>query len=199
MAEQLRAAVKEHDSELPDSGIRGELEKALKHHQACLSKADHAWHMAETGCINATTEKELESEQASCNKFEEELKDACKALHKTAAKAMVEGPEILKESATNCCAEWNEAEPKLNDPSWKLRVWPDALMIAGNLDKERETQMNLEKLLQVEAMRKNLLDAELVAPPDARRALATMRTLTSGAHSKSTLPSLDELSRQSNG
>ncbi|CAE8666582.1 unnamed protein product, partial [Polarella glacialis] len=98
--------------------------------------------------------------------------------------AVVDGPEVVTESARQCCADWEAAEPKLRSAVWKQRVWPGIYDASARLDRERTTQDGLQTLLQVEGTKKHLLDAERVAPPEARRALAAMRSASAAGNAR---------------
>lgn len=166
-------------SALPDSAMRAQLLQALQEQQVCAQHAEDAWRLAELGCDIGCREKELEHEEMACSAREEALMGACRSLYSTASQAVIDGPEEVVSIARRFTTDWSAAETQLSSASWKERVWPSLFRAAARHDNERATQESLTKLLEIEANRKHLLDAELVAPPEAKRSLAAMRAAAS--------------------
>eukprot|EP00913_Durusdinium_trenchii_P025448 g23890.t1 len=72
---------------------------------------------------------------------------------------------------------WLRAERKFASAARSSQpLWRSVCQQAERLDAERITQEKISGLLDAELKRKVLLDAELVAPPEAKRALASLRT-----------------------
>eukprot|EP00930_Biecheleria_cincta_P066878 TRINITY_DN531_c1_g1_i1.p1 TRINITY_DN531_c1_g1~~TRINITY_DN531_c1_g1_i1.p1 ORF type:complete len:983 (-),score=302.74 TRINITY_DN531_c1_g1_i1:23-2947(-) len=166
-------------SALPDSAMREQLLEALQEQQVCAQQAEDAWRLAELGCDIGCREKELEHEEMACSVREEALMGACRTLYSTASQAVMDGPEEVVSLARRFTTDWSAAETQLSSAPWKERVWPSLFRAAARHDNERATQESLTKLLEIEAKRKHLLDAELVAPPEAKRSLAAMRAAAS--------------------
>lgn len=166
-------------SSADDSALREQLELALRQHQACTTRAEDAWRLAEMGCDIGGSEDSLAHEELACNVTEEDLLHACRGIYSVASEVAAEGTDDLVPLARQFTTDWEAAEALLGGMDWKGKVWPSLFRASGRLDAERATQDALTALLQMEAKRKNLLDAELVAPPEAKRALAAMRSLSS--------------------
>eukprot|EP00441_Pelagodinium_beii_P040102 CAMPEP_0197628710 /NCGR_PEP_ID=MMETSP1338-20131121/6895_1 /TAXON_ID=43686 ORGANISM="Pelagodinium beii, Strain RCC1491" /NCGR_SAMPLE_ID=MMETSP1338 /ASSEMBLY_ACC=CAM_ASM_000754 /LENGTH=934 /DNA_ID=CAMNT_0043199703 /DNA_START=24 /DNA_END=2828 /DNA_ORIENTATION=+ len=162
-------------SRSPDSAMREQLQLALREHQVCSARATDAWNLAETGAEIGAKQQKLELEELACNAMEEDLLRACQNLYSTATQAVVDGPEQVIPIARQFAADWEDAESRLRGSKWKQTVWPSIYRASARLDAERGTQDGLNTLLQIESKRRSLLDAELVAPPEAKRALAAMR------------------------
>ena len=145
-----------------DEVLRRELREALEEQEACGGRALEAWHRAERGCEEGVG---LVEEQESCLEREEALTVACRRLYASAAS----GYE----------AQWQRAEKKLSmgrrlrEPTWQM-----AQQCAVGWQKELKAQEELSRLLEQELRHKVLLDAELMAPAEAKRAIASLRQLT---------------------
>jgi len=150
-----------------DEAIRSELLAALELHQECSSRAEDVWRLAEAGCDVGSKENELQMEASACLAHEEDLAEACRAIYKVAKVTKL--PE-----ARSFEQYWLRAEKKFKSSALP---WQRAMDVAEQLDAERVSKEKLSNLLDLELKRKVLLDAELVAPPEAKRALASLRTL----------------------
>jgi len=163
---------------IPECTLRGELMRALEQHEVCMSRAEEVWRQAELGCARGAGEAELELEQETCARCEEDLTMAARGLCSTAAQAAWDGPEAIAAPSKKCSQDWEAAEPQLVRAAVDRRnVWPLVLKLAASLDSERKAQQALKTVLRGEQTRRNLLDAEIAAPPEARRALAAMRVM----------------------
>ncbi|CAJ1346139.1 unnamed protein product [Effrenium voratum] len=152
---------------LGNEALRRELEAALEAHQECSAQAEDLWHLAEAGCNVGAQQRELELEQSACTQHEEELTRACRRLCDVAGKA----------GDRSYAAKWSAVEQKLKGLGLRS-AWASALEATELLEAEHLCQEKISKQLEQELRRQALLEAELVAPPEAKRALASLRTVT---------------------
>jgi len=164
---------------------RQDLMAAAEEHRSALTRTEEAWHLAELLCERGAREHEIAAEGVACRAREEALTDATRRLYITAARAEATGSEAVAGACRRCLADWDGAEPRLVASRAACgAVWPKALIAADGLDQEREMQDGLQTILRSEATRRDLLEAELVAPSEARRAFASIRAATSAVAAK---------------
>lgn len=155
-----------------DAALRTELRQALLEHEALGASATEAWRLAEQGC--AAGASGLLAEEQWCSEREEALAAACRGLYELSRAApgtAAKGYEL----------QWLRAEKKLRHLVWqrsRAPTWQMAHHCAERLQVELATQQELSRLLEAELKHKVLLDAELLAPPEAKRAIASLRQLT---------------------
>jgi len=168
-----------------DDQARQALMAAAEEHRSALTRTEEAWHLAELLCERGAREHEIAAEGIACRAREEALTDATRRLYSTAARAAATGSEAVAGACRRCLADWDGAEQRLVASRAACgAVWPKALMAADGLDQEREMQDGLQTILRSEATRRDLLEAELVAPSEARRAFASIRAATSAVAAK---------------
>lgn len=156
-----------------------ELVAALHRHAGRLSAAEQAWRIAEAGCDHGAGVACLSSEEEASAAAEEELAAAARELYAAAGAAASQGGFCAR---ARCCQLWEEVGPELV-AACGLRgsAWLQALLTAQNLAREGSMQGALRALLRSVERRRDLLGAEVTAPPEARRALAAMRAATTSA------------------
>ncbi|CAE7443157.1 unnamed protein product [Symbiodinium natans] len=159
----------------PDEALRRQLASALRSHEECCEQAEAVWRLTEAGCDIGTRKHELELEQAACNVQEKDLTQACRDLCAAAKQAAAaSGPSAVADAARSYVVQWQAVEAGLPQ-RWPQAEWPAVLQAADALDAERASQDSLSKQLSLETKREALLRAELDAPAEAKRALATLR------------------------
>eukprot|EP00928_Gymnodinium_smaydae_P023789 TRINITY_DN19490_c0_g2_i1.p1 TRINITY_DN19490_c0_g2~~TRINITY_DN19490_c0_g2_i1.p1 ORF type:complete len:960 (-),score=231.57 TRINITY_DN19490_c0_g2_i1:286-3165(-) len=191
------AGVSEHDKLCAE---RRELLNAMANHQACLSEASEAWALTETLCERGRDEAALESEQRACAQKDDAYVASVEKLYQSAARALVAIDESgesdpLQAPCRRYCREVETATPAAeNARAAVAAAWEELLQLARGLDGERVLQGGLESLYRDKDRSRKLLDAELQAPPEARRALAAVRkALAAGSPLRDALRAEDPL------
>jgi len=163
----------------PPNSLQAELAAALQQHRAALSSSEEAWRFAELACARGASEAALVAEGEACTAAEERLTITSRSLYNAADQAARSGTEALVAPSRQCLADWDAAEPRLVATRVaRLNAWPHALHAAHGLQQSRAAQERLQAYLRAEERRQHLLEKELVAPPEAKRALEAMRAAT---------------------
>jgi len=111
-----------------------------------------------------------------CSLREEDLVQACRNLYQVSQEAELVAPAAAASAARSYGTQWEEVETRLPQRQ-QQSSWPAVLRTAAELDAARTTQESLSSQFILESKRKVLLEAELAAPAEAKRALASLRLL----------------------
>jgi hypothetical protein len=169
----------------PASGAEAErdslvalLELHAARHASCACEAEQAWARVEVACESRIDERHLAAEELDCAARGERVTLAAQELYKAAACAVEERQEeeSFQTLCRNYCKDVERAAPFIETSrSACAELWRQALRLAADLEGELAIQGGLQALLQEKDRTRKLLAAELGAPAEARRALATVR------------------------
>lgn len=174
----LVAALGAVDAESHADELSRGLAASLREHQVRLSRAEEAWQQAEQVCERSHGRKEtaVASEHDACADAEKALSQVTRKLYNVCSHVAQSGPKDIRVPAKRCCADLSMAEQQLAAArAARAAAWPKVVSAVGRLEAEREGLEGTRTCLQEETRRQNLLAAEIVAPPQAKRALASMR------------------------
>jgi len=184
---QLHASIASHFAEqldgmeLLDCAARDALDSVLKLQLECASRAGALANEAELACKNGAEHWQMLHVEEACAQSDRDLSMAVDKLGHVEMQATREGTHEIAALTKRCSEGFAGAQDEFC-ALIKARetTWSRVLSIASRLTQERAAQQGITRALRSEEVRRNLLGAELVAPPPARRALAAMRAARSG-------------------
>lgn len=164
------------DSE--DARLVALLEQHSARHASCADEAEQSWSRVEAVCERRVGEAQLAAEERSCAARDEVVTLAAQELYKTAAHTVEERQEdaSFQEVCRSYCRDMERAAPFLETSKVaRAELWRQALRLAADLEGELAIQGGLQALLREKDRTRKLLAAELDAPGESKRALATVR------------------------
>jgi len=163
--------------ELERDSLVASLELLAARHATCVSEAEQAWSIVEVACEGRVGEAQLAAQERACATSDEVVTLAAQELYKGAADAVEERQEeSFQDMCRSYCKDMERAAPFLEASKVaRAELWPQALRLAADLEGELAIQGGLQALLREKDRTRRLLAAELGAPGEARRALATVR------------------------
>eukprot|EP00929_Paragymnodinium_shiwhaense_P043881 TRINITY_DN22532_c0_g1_i1.p1 TRINITY_DN22532_c0_g1~~TRINITY_DN22532_c0_g1_i1.p1 ORF type:complete len:944 (-),score=327.83 TRINITY_DN22532_c0_g1_i1:337-3168(-) len=174
------------------------LREALQSHQASSSVVKEAWALAEKACARGVTEAQVNEEEQTCADREAAFVSASQVLYKLAAQtcvALENTKDPRAEAFRRYCQDMEAAGATLD--AVKLLCsgfWQQLRQVATDFEAEMAVYGPIRSLFDEKDRQRKLLSAEITAPPEARRALASVRAaLTAGAPLKDAILSVDPL------
>mmetsp|Transcript_58836 Transcript_58836/g.137414 ORF Transcript_58836/g.137414 Transcript_58836/m.137414 type:complete len:953 (+) Transcript_58836:115-2973(+) len=194
-----RAATATPPDDAPGSfqTLRRALATALTEHEACVESAAEAWRKTEDFCAECGDLPSFETllrataEEQFSNQEDQTLSTASSRVYRSASKVLEEdaaathanagtsvAPARLVGWARQCCTSYQATDLVLvSSKSLRQSAWSGLGALAKNLMQNMEVQESLELLREEQEQNLELLEQELQAPPEQRRALATARAL----------------------